>query len=196
MACRVGLTGGIASGKSTVADVLRELGALVIDADVIAREVVAKDTPGLARVVERFGPEVLTDDGELDRPAVAAIVFGDEQARRDLEGIIHPLVHAESRRQEAEAPPGAVVVHDVPLLTETGRTSGYDAVLVVDAPVETQIARMVIERGWSREEAEARIAAQASREQRRAIATHVIDNDGSVEQLRARVRAVYEELTA
>lgn len=191
---RVALTGGIASGKSTVAALLRELGALVIDADVLAREVVSKGTPGLARVVERFGTEVLTPDGDMDRPAVAAIVFGDEDARRDLEGIIHPLVHAESTRLEAQAPPDSLVVHDIPLLAETGRVDGFDAVLVVDAPAETQVARMIDYRGWTREQAESRIAAQVTREQRRSIATHLIVNDGSLEDLQARVRVVHEEL--
>jgi dephospho-CoA kinase len=192
---RVALTGGIASGKSTVAAMLRELGAVVIDADQLAREVVAKGTPGLDKVVERFGRDVLTPEGELDRPAVAAIVFEDEAARRDLEGIVHPLVHAEGRRLEAEAPDGALVVHDIPLLAEVGRADGFDAVLVVDAPGATQIARMVEDRGWTRDQAEARIAAQTTREQRRRIATHVIVNDGSVEDLRARVGEVYDELT-
>lgn len=192
---RVALTGGIASGKSAVADVLRALGAVVIDADRLAREVVAPGTPGLQAVVERFGPEVLTESGELDRPGVAAIVFDDEDARRDLEGIIHPLVHEEGRRLEAQAPEGALVVHDIPLLAEAGRVEAFDAVLVVDAPVELQVARMVENRGWTREEAESRIAAQTTREHRRELATHVIDNDGTLEQLEARVRAIYEELT-
>lgn len=192
---RVALTGGIASGKSTVADLLRDLGAVVIDADRLAREVVAKGTPGLAAVVERFGPGVLTQDGELDRPVVASIVFDDEDARRDLEGIVHPLVYAEIQRLGAQAPPGALVVHDIPLLAEAGRVEEYDAVLVVDAPVELQVARMVENRGWTRDEAESRIAAQATREQRRAIATHVIGNDGTLEELEGRARAIYEELT-
>jgi dephospho-CoA kinase len=192
---RVALTGGIASGKSTVSRLLGELGAVVIDADQLAREVVAKGTPGLAEVVRRFGPEVLTQEGELDRPAVASIVFGDDHARRDLEGIIHPLVFQESARLEAAAPEGALVVHDIPLLAEGGRAQAFDAVVVVDSPHETQVARMLEERGWTREEAEARIAAQATREQRLEIATHVVDNDGSLEQLEARVRDLYEELT-
>ena len=192
---RVALTGGIASGKSTVAAILRDLGAVVIDADRLAHEVVAAGTPGLAAVVERFGPEVLTEEGEMDRPAVAAIVFDDVDARHDLEGIIHPLVFEEGRRLEAQAPPGALVVHDIPLLAEAARVEQFDAVLVVDAPVELQVARMVEERGWTREEAESRIAAQATREQRRDIATHVIVNDGTVEELEARVREVHQELT-
>lgn len=195
MTGRVALTGGVASGKSTVAALLRDLGAVIIDSDRIAHEVVAAGTPGLAQVVDRFGPEVLTADGELDRPAVAEVVFSDEDARHDLEGIIHPLVFEESARQEAQAPAEALVVHDIPLLAESGRVEDFDVVLVVDAPVETQVARMVDDRGWTREEAESRIAAQATREQRLAIATHVIDNAGSLEELEARVRAVYDELT-
>ena len=193
---RVALTGGIASGKSTVAAILRDLGAVVVDADLIAREVVAPGTPGLAQVVDRFGPGVLTADGELDRPAVAKHVFADEDARRDLEAIIHPLVHEESARREAAAPQGALVVHDIPLLAESGRVQDFDAVLVVDTPVELQVTRMVDDRGWSREDAESRIAAQATREQRLEIATHVIDNTGSLEELDERVRAVHAELTA
>lgn len=193
---RVGLTGGIASGKSTVSTLLRELGAVVIDADQIARDVVARGTPGLGAVVAAFGPDVLTADGDLDRPAMAAKVFADEQARRRLEGIVHPLVHAEIARQEKQAPHGAVVVHDIPLLAEGGpeRSAAFDAVVVVDTPEELQVARMVRDRGWSEDEARARMAAQASREQRRAIATHLIDNSGTLEQLRARVAEVYSAL--
>ncbi len=193
---RVALTGGIASGKSTVSGLLRELGALVIDADELAREVVARDTEGLARVVQRFGEDVLTDQGELDRPEVAARVFGDEAARRDLEDIIHPLVFAEAARREADAPAGALVVHDIPLLAEAGRAQDFDAVIVVDTDVETQVARMVEQRAWSRDEAESRIAAQATREERRSLATHVIDNSGTPEELQAQVRELYDELAA
>ena len=191
---RVALTGGIASGKSTVAAVLRELGAVVIDADELARDVVAPGTPGLDEVVAEFGSSVLADDGSLDRPAVAKIVFGDEAARRRLEGIIHPRVFEEFVRIEGEAPDGALVVHDIPLLAESGRTQDFEAVLVVDAPRETQVERMVRDRGMTREEAESRIAAQASREDRLAIATHVIENDGTREELEARVREVYADL--
>lgn len=192
---RVGLTGGVASGKSTVAEMLRELGAIVIDADQLARDVVAQGTPGLAAVVDEFGPEVLTEEGDLDRPKVAQIVFNDEQARRRLEAIVHPLVFAEIVRLEEEAPEGALVVHDIPLLAESGRADTFDAVVVVDVPAETQLERMLGDRGWTREDAEARIAAQASREQRRAIATHVIDNDGTLDDLSRQVREVFEQLT-
>jgi dephospho-CoA kinase len=192
---RVGLTGGVASGKSTVSAILAELGAVVIDSDQLAREVVARGTPGLARVVEAFGPEVLTSQGDLDRPKVGAIVFADESKRRVLEGIIHPLVRERSAELEAAAGPDDLVVHDIPLLAEAGLASGFDAVVVVDAPAEVQVERMVRERGWTREEAESRIAAQAEREARRAIATYVIENTGSLADLRTRVEEVYEKLT-
>lgn len=194
MTVRVGLTGGIASGKSTVSAILAELGAVVIDADLLAREVVARGTPGLAAVVEEFGDAVLTPEGDLDRPAMGRIVFGDAGARKRLEAIIHPLVHRRGAELEAEAPGDAVVVHDIPLLAEGGRASSFDAVVVVDSPSEVQVERMVRDRGWSREEAEARIAAQATREERLAIATHVIENTGSLEDLRARVEQVYAAL--
>jgi len=191
---RVGLTGGVASGKSTVSAMLAELGAVVIDADVLAREVVAPGTDGLAEVVEAFGPDVLGSDGALDRPALGAIVFGDEARRRVLEGIIHPRVRARAAAIEATAPPGAVVVHDIPLLTETGQAASFDAVVVVDVPVATQVQRMVEQRGLTRAEAEARVAAQASREERLAVATHVVDNTGTLEELRTRVAEALAEL--
>jgi dephospho-CoA kinase len=192
---RVGLTGGVASGKSTVSAMLAELGAVVIDADRLAREVVAPGTEGLAEVVAAFGSEVLTADGELDRPAVGAIVFADEAKRRVLEGIVHPRVRARGAELEAAAPPGALVVHDIPLLAETGQAGAFDAVIVVDAPPELQVERMLAQRGMTRQDAEARIAAQASREDRRAVATYVIDNTGSLEELRARVAEIVAELS-
>lgn len=193
---RVGLTGGVASGKSTVAAMLAELGAVVIDADAIAREVVARGTPGLDAVVAEFGAELLTAEGELDRPAMGRLVFGDEDARRRLEGIVHPLVFERYAELEASAPPGALVVHDIPLLAESGRGEDFDAVVVVDVPRELQVERMLRDRGWTLEDAESRIAAQATREQRLALATHVVENTGSLEQLRARVAEVHAELTA
>jgi len=193
---RVGLTGGIASGKSTVSAILADLGAVVVDADLLAREVVARGTPGLAAVVAEFGESVLTPQGDLDRPAMGAIVFADPAARKRLEAIIHPLVHQRGAELEAQAPADAVVVHDIPLLAEGGRAGSFDAVVVVDVPAEVQLERMMSDRGWSREDAEARIAAQATREQRRAIATYVIDNTGTIEDLRRRVTEVFEELTA
>jgi dephospho-CoA kinase len=192
---RVGLTGGIASGKSTVAELLVELGAVLIDGDALAREVVARGTPGLARVVEEFGEDLVTAEGDLDRAALGRIVFADESARRRLEAITHPLIFERYAELEAAAPPGAVVVHDIPLLAESGRADTFDAVIVVDVPAELQVERMVRDRGWTRDEAESRIAAQASREDRLAIATYVIDNTGSHEDLRARVEAVYADLT-
>ncbi len=191
---RVGLTGGVASGKSTVSAMLRDLGAVVVDADLLAREVVAPGTEGLAEIVAAFGDKVLTPEGELDRPAMGAIVFGDEEARRRLEAIIHPRVRQRSAELEAAAGPDAVVVHDIPLLAETGQAGTFDAVVVVDVPVETQVERMVRLRGMTEAEAKARISAQATREQRLAVATHVIDNTGTVEDLRDRVAEVFEEL--
>ena len=192
---RVGLTGGVASGKSTVAAMLVDLGAVLIDSDLLAREVVAAGTDGLAAVVAEFGPELLTPEGELDRPAMGAIVFADESRRRVLEGIIHPRVRARAAEIEAAAGPDAVVVHDIPLLAESAGAAGvFDAVIVVDVPVETQLARMVSVRGLGPDEARARVAAQASREDRRAIATHVVDNTGSIDDLRARVTELYAEL--
>ena len=191
---RVGLTGGVASGKSTVSAILRELGAVVIDADELAREVVARGTPGLDQVVAAFGADVLTPDGDLDRAKVGSIVFADEARRRELEAIVHPLVFERIVELEQAAPDGALVVHDIPLLAESGRADTFDAVLVVDAPPELQVERMVRDRGWSREDAEARIAAQAGREERLAIATHVIDNSGSLEDLRRRVTEIADEL--
>lgn len=194
MGLRVALTGGVASGKSTVAAMLAELGAVVIDADSLAREVVAPGTDGLAEVVAAFGPDVLTDDGELDRPTLGAIVFADPDRRRTLEAIIHPRVRARAAELEAAAVPGALVVHDIPLLVETGRAGEFDAVIVVDVPVATQVERMVGLRGMTESDARARIAAQASREQRAATATYLIDNTGSLEALRTRVEEIVREL--
>lgn len=191
---RVGLTGGIASGKSTVSAILAELGAVVIDADELAREVVARGTPGLARVVEEFGPEILTPEGDLDRPELGRIVFADEPRRKALEAIVHPLVFERYAELEAAAPEHGLVVHDIPLLAESGRADTFDAVIVVETPAEVQVERMLRDRGWTREDAEARIAAQATPEQRRAIATHLIVNTGTLAELRARVEEIYREL--
>jgi len=193
---RVGLTGGVASGKSTVSEVLAELGVVVIDADRLARQVVAPGTDGLAEIVSAFGPQVLTPEGDLDRPAMGAIVFADPEKRRVLESIIHPRVRARAAEIEAAAPAGAVVVHDIPLLAETGQADGFDAVIVVDVPTEVQIDRMTALRGMSAEDAAARIAAQADREQRRAIATYVIENTGSLADLRAEVERVLDQIRA
>ena len=191
---RVGLTGGIASGKSTVSAMLRELGAVVIDADQLARDVVARGTPGLTAVVEEFGPELLTADGDLDRAAMGALVFTDEAARRRLEAIVHPLVFEQIVALEADAPAGAVVVHDIPLLAESGRADTFDAVVVVETPEEVQVERMIRDRGWTEEDARSRIAAQASPEDRRAVATYLVENTGSREELRRRVEKIYGEL--
>lgn len=193
---RVGLTGGVASGKSTVSAMLAELGAVVIDADLLAREVVAAGTPGLTEIVEAFGPSVLTADGDLDRPAMGALVFADPERRKVLEGIIHPRVRARGAEIEAGAPEGALVVHDIPLLAETSQASTFDAVIVVDVPTDLQVERMVSLRGMTPDDAEARIAAQASREDRLAIATYVVDNTGTLDDLRQRVAEVVEHLQA
>lgn len=193
---RVGLTGGIASGKSTVSSILRGLGAVVIDADQLAREVVAKGTPGLEAVIEAFGPELLTPDGELDRPRMGSLVFNDEALRRRLEAIVHPLVFERYAELEASAPADGIVVHDIPLLVESGRAGDFDAVIVVDAPEEVQVERMVRDRGWTEDDARARIAAQATREERRAVATHLIENTGTREDLRQRVTEVFASLSA
>jgi dephospho-CoA kinase len=193
---RVGLTGGVASGKSTVAAMLRELGAVVIDADVLAREVVGPGTPGLEAVVAEFGTGVLGDDGGLDRPALGAIVFADPSRRAALEAIIHPRVRERAAELERSAPDGALVVQDIPLLVESGQAASFDAVVVVDVPEETQVARAVRDRRWTEEEARQRVAAQAPRSERLAVATHVIDNAGTVEDLRQRVTEVFGELVA
>jgi len=193
---RVGLTGGVASGKSTVSALLAEHGAVVIDADLLAREVVAPGTDGLAEIVAAFGADVLDADGGLDRAAMGAIVFADEGKRRALEAIIHPRVRSRGRELEEAAAPGALVVHDIPLLVETGQAASFDAVLVVDVPPELQVERMTTLRGMSRAEAESRVAAQATREQRLAAATHVIDNTGTLDDLRLRVAEVVEQLVS
>ncbi len=175
---------------------LAELGAVIIDADALAREVVAKGTVGLAAVVEEFGEELLGPDGELDRPAMGRLVFNDEQARKRLEAIVHPLVFERIVELEEQAPADAVVVHDIPLLAESGRADTFDAVVVVDAPPELQVARMTRDRGWTQEDAESRIRSQASPEDRRAIATHVIENTGTREDLRKRVAEVFADVVS
>jgi dephospho-CoA kinase len=189
---RIGLTGGIGSGKSTVSGLLAERGAVVVDADRIAREVVEPGSPGLAAVVEAFGPQVLTPDGALDRPALAAVVFADPEARARLDGIVHPLVRHRTAELVAAAPADAVVVNDVPLLVETGQAASYDFVLVVEADPETRVARLV-QRGLTAEDARARIAAQATDEQRRAVADVVLDNSGTPEQLADQVDRFWAE---
>jgi dephospho-CoA kinase len=191
---RVGLTGGIGSGKSAVSSRLASRGAVVIDSDVLAREVVAPGTDGLAEVVKAFGYDVLTPDGELDRPALGRIVFGDEAARRKLEAIIHPRVRARAAEIEAAAPADAVVVHDIPLLVETAQADRFDVVLVVDAPVDVQLERLTTQRGMTEAEAKQRIASQASREDRLAVAGLVVDNSGTLADLDRRTDEVWAEL--
>jgi dephospho-CoA kinase len=189
---RIGLTGGIGSGKSTVAALLAEHGARVVDADAIAREVVEPGTPGLAAVVAEFGEDVLTADGALDRPALAGLVFADPAARARLDAVVHPLVRARAGELVAAAPADAVVVQDVPLLVETGQAGAYDLVLVVQADEATRVARLV-ERGLSADDARARIASQATDEQRRAVADVVLSNDGDRAALAAQVDRFWAE---
>jgi dephospho-CoA kinase len=191
---KVGLTGGIGAGKSEVSRLLVECGAVLIDADRIAREVVAPGTPGLAAVVEAFGADVLAPDGSLNRPKLGSIVFADPEKLALLNSIVHPLVGARSRELENAAAPDAVVVHDVPLLAENGLAPLYDVVVVVDAARATQLDRLVRLRGMTEEDARARMSAQATREQRLEIADIVIDNDVPLEQLEQRVRDVWGEL--
>jgi dephospho-CoA kinase len=189
---RIGLTGGIGSGKSTVASLLAERGARVVDADRIAREVVAPGTPGLAAVVAEFGGDVVAPDGSLDRPALAAVVFGDPAARSRLDCIVHPLVRARAAEAVAVAPADAVVVQDVPLLVETGQAGSYDLVLVVETDEEVRVQRLV-ERGLSADDARARIASQATDGQRRAVADVVLRNDGDRDALIAQVDRFWSE---
>jgi dephospho-CoA kinase len=194
---KVGLTGGIGAGKSEVSRLLEEHGAVIVDADKIAREVVEPGTPGLAAVAEEFGDEVLAPDGSLDRPRLGAVVFADAERLAALNAIVHPLVgerSAELERQAAADSASAVIVHDVPLLTENGLAPLYDVVLVVDASPENQLDRLVRLRGMTEEDARARMAAQATREERLALADIVIGNDGTPEELATRVREVWDEL--
>jgi dephospho-CoA kinase len=192
----VGLTGGIGAGKSLVAARLAELGAVVIDSDRLAREVVASGTDGLAEIVAAFGTGVLGPDGALDRPALARVVFADPAARARLEGIIHPRVRARAAELAAAAPPGSVVVNDVPLLVESGIAGTFDLVVVVLASEPTRLRRLVDGRGMSEAEARRRIAAQATDEQRRAVADIVLENDGTVGDLTAAVDRMWRERLA
>ncbi|WP_151772743.1 dephospho-CoA kinase [Streptomyces abyssomicinicus] len=191
----VGLTGGIGAGKSEVSRLLVAHGAVLIDADRIAREVVEPGTPGLTAVVEAFGGGVLAADGSLDRPKLGAIVFADPGKRDVLNAIVHPLVGERSRALEAAAPADAVVVHDVPLLAENGLAPLYDLVVVVDVDPATQLDRLTRLRGMSEEDAQARMSAQATREQRLRIADIVVDNDVPLPELERRVAEVWQELT-
>lgn len=192
---KVGLTGGIGSGKSEVSKRLRGHGAVVIDADGIAREVVEPGTPGLAAVVAEFGEDVLLPSGALDREKVGRIVFADPDRLAALNAIVHPLVGERMQELMDAAPADAVVVYDVPLLAENGLAGMYDEVVVVDAPEETQLDRLVARRGMTEEDARARMANQASRAGRRAVATRVIDNSGTLADLKAQVDALWDSLT-
>jgi dephospho-CoA kinase len=193
---KVGLTGGIGSGKSEVSRRLVSLGARLVDADAVAREVVEPGTPGLAEIVESFGERILLADGSLDREAMGAIVFADDAMRERLNAIVHPLVGIRMQELVDEAPADAIIVYDVPLLVENGLAALYDLVVVVDAPVELQVRRLTTLRGMTEEAARARIAAQATREQRTAVADRVIDNSGSLEALTAQIDELWSELSA
>jgi dephospho-CoA kinase len=190
---RVGLTGGVGSGKSTVSALLAQHGAVVIDADALAREVVEPGTPGYDAVVDRFGPEVVATDGSLDRAKLAAIVFTDDAARNDLNAIVHPLVGRRTAELMAATSPDDIVVYDVPLLVESGLAAGFDVVVVVLADAETRVRRLA-ERGMPEGDARARMAAQSSDEQRRAVATEILLNDGTRDQLAAQVDALWKRL--
>lgn len=195
----VGLTGGIGSGKSEAARRFAAHGAVVVDADVLAREVVAPGTPGLDAVLAAFGPQLRRADGTLDRERLGALVFADPDARRRLNAIVHPLVGAATAQRLAAieaAQPDAIVLHDVPLLVEAGLAANYPVVVVVAAPESVQLARLTGQRGLSEEDARARIAAQAPLADKLAVATHVIDNDGSLEHLHREVDRVWAALVA
>jgi dephospho-CoA kinase len=191
----VGITGGIGSGKSTVAALLREKGATVVDADEVARAVVEPGEPSLAKLVERFGGEILDAEGRLDRPALAAIAFADEDGRKALGEITWPAIGEEFERQIRDAPDDAVVICDVPLLVESKAAAArpYVAVVVVEAPLDVRLARLEL-RGVPRDDAQRRMAAQASDEERRAVATHLVDNGGDLESLSRQVDEVWADL--
>ncbi|HYO85525.1 MAG TPA: dephospho-CoA kinase [Dermatophilaceae bacterium] len=190
---RVGLSGGIGSGKSTVARRFEELGAILIDADAVAREVLATGTTGLAKVTERFGAQVLAPDGSLDRSALGARVFGDADSRESLEAITHPLIAARTIELVSRAEPGRVVVHDVPLLVEKHMGAHYHLVVIVDTPTTTRLARLVESRGMSEADARARMAHQASDDQRRSAADVLLDNGTTREALLEQVDRLWRE---
>jgi dephospho-CoA kinase len=191
----VGLTGGIGAGKSTVAELLAARGAVIIDADQVARAVVEPGQPALDKLVERFGKGIIDADGQLDRGALAKLVFGDDEARRDLEAITHPAINDEFSRRVVEAPTDAVVVLDVPLLAESeqARKRPYQTVIVVEAPRDVRLERLEA-RGVDRADAEARMAAQAGDEERREIATHVVDNARDRADLERQIDGVWADL--
>ena len=197
---RLGLTGGIGAGKSTVSSMLGQLGAVIIDADAISRELMSAGSVLLAQVVEAFGPQILTETGELNRPALARLIFADEDQRQVLNSMVHPAVRARSQElaEAAAAEPGfsGIIVEDIPLLTETGQASRFDGVILVEADRQLRLDRLMQGRGISLAEAQARMDAQASDEQRRAIASWVIDNSGSLEETRRQVEDLWRELIA
>lgn len=190
----VALTGGIASGKSAVSAILAELGAVIIDSDLLAREVVEPGTPGLAAIVRRFGEGVLQPDGTLDRTALGDIVFADPAARADLNAIVHPAVRARAAELTLSAPRGSIIVNVIPLLVETGQADNFDIVLVVDCAEEVQVQRLMARNGLDRAQARARLAAQASRTERLEVADAIIDNSGAPEALRPQVEEVWRGL--
>jgi len=191
----VGLTGGIGSGKSAVSARLAQHGAVVLDADKLARDVVAPGTAGLGAVAEAFGPDILLPDGSLDRETLGKIVFADPAARRRLEAITHPLIREETARRFAAPPPDAVIVHDIPLLVEAGMAKGYDLVVVVEAPRELRLDRLA-RRGLPRDQAEARMAIQADDAARRAVADVLLDNSGTLAELHVHVDVLWRDLVA
>jgi dephospho-CoA kinase len=191
----IGLTGGIGSGKSTVAAMLADRGAVVVDADLIARQVVEPGTPALEKLVERFGADILAADGSLDRAALAAKAFVTDETRKDLEAITHPAIGEEFLRQVAAAGEDAIVVHDVPLLVESKRGLEYAAVIVVETPRELRLDRLEL-RGIPREDAERRMALQASDEDRRAVATFLVDNRGDLAALESQIDEIWSALQA
>lgn len=197
---RYALTGGIGSGKSTVAALFVEWGAFLIDADAISRSLMEPGEVVLARTVAEFGEHLLDGDGRLNRPALARIVFHDEQARLRLNAIVHPAIRERAAQlvEQARSEPGfsGIILEDIPLLVESGDPSAFEGVVVVRTPLATRLQRLVSSRGMSEEDARARIAAQATDEQREAIATWIIDNGGSLEETAEQVRAVWEQMTA
>lgn len=191
------LTGGIAAGKSTVAARLAELGAHIISADELVRNVQGPHSPVVARIAERFGFGVITDSGELDRPALGRLVFDDEQAKSDLEAIVHPAIaelFADRVRTITQSQPEAVIVYDIPLLVETGRSSEFDGVILADSPTDLRRERLIQFRGMTRNEADSRLQSQASDEARRAVADWVIDTSGTLEQTQERIDAVWQSV--